>query len=189
MEKKENIILDVMLISPDTIKAMGEIDQNVDDGVIGASIRAAQNIYVQKVIGTNLLNRLQELVYNTIANGGESIKDPKNAYYKALLDRYLRDVIAYKVASEICVRNSLKIKNAGVVQLSDTNVNAVSLADIKYLKETYDTYYNAALNRMVKYLSDNKDAFPELTAECKCGGNRPNFLNNKYGNIGLYLGK
>lgn len=189
MEKKENIILDVMLISPDTIKAMGEIDQNVDDGVIGASIRAAQNIYVQAVIGTNLLNRLQELVYNTIMNGGESIKDPENAYYKALLDRYLRDVIAYKVASEICVRNSLKIKNAGVVQLSDTNVNAVSLADIKYLKETYDTYYNAALNRMIEYLKDNKDAFPELESECKCGGNRPNFLNNKYGNIGLYLGK
>ena len=190
--KKQNIILDVMLISPDTIKAMGEIDQNVDDGVIGASIRAAQNIYVQTVIGTNLLNRLQELVYNAIKGEGESINDPQNAHYKALLDHYLRDVIAYKVASEICVRNSLKIKNAGVVQLSDTNVNAVSLADIKYLKETYDTYYNAALNRMVTYLSDNKDAFPELTAECKCGGNKPSIdgcNKNKYGNIGLYLGK
>ena len=52
--EKQDIILDVMLISPDTIKAMGEIDKNVDDGVIGASIRAAQHIYVQTVIGTNL---------------------------------------------------------------------------------------------------------------------------------------
>ena len=101
--EKQNIILDVMLISPDTIKAMGEIDQNVDDGVIGASIRAAQNIYVQTVIGTNLLNRLQELVYNAITGEGESINDPQNAHYKALLDHYLRDVIAYKVASEIAI--------------------------------------------------------------------------------------
>ena len=84
--EKQNIILDVMLISPDTIKAMGEIDQNVDDGVIGASIRAAQNIYVQTVIGTNLLNRLQELVYNAITGKRENINDPKNAHYKALLD-------------------------------------------------------------------------------------------------------
>lgn len=183
-----NSYLDVMLISPDTIKAMGEIDQNVDDGVIGASIRAAQNIYVQTVIGTNLLNKLQELVLRAINGEGDNIEEPQNEAYKALLDHYLRDVIAYKVASEICVRNSLKIKNAGVVQLADTNVNAVSLSDIKYLKETYDTYYNAALNRMVEFLKDNKEAYPELEYECKCGGNKPNFLNKKYGNTGLYLG-
>lgn len=180
--------MDVMLISPDTIKAMGEIDDNVDDGVIGASIRAAQNIYLQTVIGTNLLNKLQRLVYNTINENPDTIDDDFNAHYKALLDYYLRDVIAYKVASEICVRNSLKIKNAGVVQLSNTNVMAVTLNDIKYLKETYDTYYNSALNRMVDFLIDNINNFPELECECECGGCKPNFLNKRYGNTGLYLG-
>lgn len=178
---------DVMLISPDVIKANGEVDKNVDDTTIAASIRASQNIYLQGVIGTNLYRRLQSLVYNLIKGYGDNINDPENEPYKTLLDHFIRDVMQYKVASEICVRNSLKIKNAGVVQLSDANVNAVSLADIKYLKDNYDTYYNAALNRMVDFLKENRAAFPELDAECGCG-NKPNFLNKKYGNTGLYLG-
>ena len=40
-----------MLISPNTIKAMNLVNLNLDDADFAASIRVAQNIYLQDIIG------------------------------------------------------------------------------------------------------------------------------------------
>lgn len=179
--------LNTMLISPTTIKSTGDLNLNVDDSVMGASIRVAQNVYLQDVIGTTLLHRLQELVYNAIQGNEDNINETENEPYKTLLDDYLKNVLTYKVCSEICVRISLKIRNAGVVQTNDVNINGAVLSDIKYLKNIYETYYCDALNRMTDYLKENKSSFVELE-ECNCGRIKPK-LNVRYANTGLFLGK
>lgn len=173
---------DTMLISPDEVKGMSDINYNVDDTAIGASIRASQNIYLRDIIGDALLDKLQELVYNAISGVNDNIDDERNIAYKTLLDEYVQTVLGYKVASEICVRLSLKIRNMGVVQNSDTNVHASQLADITYMKETYDAYFNDAANRMIKFICSHKDAYPESEFVCDCGN------NPLYGRIGLWLG-
>ena len=178
----------VMLISPDQIKANGDINYNVDDAVIGASIRAAQNISLTDALGTAFVEKLQQLVYNSIRKMENNIDSPENAHYKAFLDDYVKEALGYKVASEICVRISLKIRNMGVVQNSDTNVNAVSLSDIKYLRDTFDGYWDSAVNKMYDYLRKNKDLFEELADGCECGDKIGKKIKNKYGNTGLWLG-
>lgn len=176
----------VMLISPDVIKASGDLNINVDDEVIGASIRASQNIYLRDVIGDKMLDKLQELVYRAIRGEGDNIEEPQNSHYKVFLDEYMKEALTYKVLSEICVRIALKIRNAGVVQLSDTNVNPVTLSDIKYLRGQYETYYCDKLNRLTAFLRDNKKAFPEMDS---VGCDDTPKSNAKYGNTGLWLGK
>lgn len=171
----------VMLISPDTVKANGDINYNLDDNTIGASIRAVQFVYLQDVIGIDLVQKLQVLVYNKIKGFEDNIDDAENSHYKTLLEDFVKDAMTYKVCSEICVRNALKIRNAGVVQTNDTNVVNVSLKDVKYLTQTYDTYWNSAVNRMVEFLNNNKQSFPEYKV---CGSE----LGDKYGRIGLWLG-
>lgn len=173
----------VMLVSPDTIKAFGDLNYNVDDSIIGASIRAVQNIYLKDVLGDKLVQKLQSLVYGRIKGLEDTIDSPSNSQYKVLLDDYIVDVMAYKVASEMCLRMALKMRNAGVIQTNDTNITNVSIKDVKYLADSYDTYYNSAINNMVKFLKENNEAFPELDAEC-C----TKYLG-KYGNSGgLWLG-
>lgn len=173
----------VMLIAPDEVKAQSDLNYNVDDTVIGASIRVSQNVYLRDIIGTDLLEKEQELVWNAITGSGSSIDDEENLAYKTLLDDYITPALAYKVASEICTRISLKIRNMGVVKNSDTNVNSVELSDIIYLKDTYDTYFNDVLNRMAEFICSNRDAFPENNFNCGCGD------TPKYGRTGLWLGK
>lgn len=173
----------IMLISPDDVKAQGELNYNVDDTAIGASIRVSQNVYLRDVIGDDLLGKLQELVWNSIQGADDNINSDENIAYKTLLDDYIQPVLAYKVSSEICVRITLKIRNMGVVKNSDTNVNQVSLQDIIYLKQTNDTLFNDALNRMVKFICDNNEAFPESEFVCGCG------KHPLFGNTGLWLGK
>lgn len=187
--------ISVMLISPDVVKRTGELNYNVDDTVIGSAIRSAQNIYLKDVIGTALLERIQELVWNSIqesdimpTSNGNSIDDPENEMYKVLLDEYIENVLVYKCLVEITTRISFKIRNVGVSQNSEENINASSLSDIKYIKNGYETLFCDALNRMMDFLENNKAAFPEIDSKCACSKTKPR-LNERYANTGLYLGK
>ena len=176
-------IKDIMLISPEEVKAQSDINYNVDDTMIGASIRVSQNVYLRDVIGTELLEKIQQLIANAIEDNGDMKIDDEGAIaYKTLLDDYITPVLTYKVASEICARISKRIRNAGVVSNSDTNMNAASLQDIVYMKDTYDTYYNDALNRMVEFICKNEEAYPESNFVCGCG------KSPKYARTGLWLG-
>lgn len=172
----------VMLVSPDEVKAQSDVNYNVDDTAIGASIRVAQNIYLRDIIGTDFLEKLQELVWNEISGAEDKISDEANVAYKTLLDDYIGDVIIYKVAYELCSRLTYKLRNIALVQNSDTNANASQLADVIYMKEVYDTYFNDATNRMVEFICKNKDAYPEAEFACGCG------KNPLYGRTGLWLG-
>lgn len=160
----------IMFISPEKIKAEGDLDYNVNDKVIGASIRACQTIYIREALG-DVYDELLSLVEAKVNGEEPNIDSEDKADYKELLNEYVVPALKYKVLSELCVRISLKIRNMGVVQNSDTNVNAVSLSDIKYLKDSFDTYYADALNRMLRYM------------EKKFGARA-----KKYGNTGLWLG-
>ena len=171
---------DIMLISPEEVKAQSDLSYNVDDRVIGASIRAAQNIWLRDVIGTEFLEKLQELVMNSIEEIHPDIDD--EVAYKTLLDEYITPLLAYKVAAEICDRITLKIRNMGVIQNSDINVNAVSLDDVVYLQAKYEVYYNDACNRLAEFVCQHSDAYPESNFICGCG------KSPRYGRTGLWLG-
>lgn len=166
----------VLLVSPSEIKASGELNLNVDDSVISAAIQTAQNVYLQDVIGTDFLNVLTDKVYEHIAYDRDIEEE-----YVVLLEKYIYPVLLYKTVSEVMLRISLKIRNIGVSQNNDTNINGVSLSDIKYLRDNYETYYDHSVDRLVEYLGNNRETFG--LEGCSC-------LNvKKYGNLGLWLGR
>ena len=174
----------VMLISPGKIKAYGVVNLNVSESEMGNAIRISQNIYLTDVIGTDLVEHLQQLVYNKLNGSGSSIDDQENEQYKVLLDEYITPVLVYRSAVELCTLLTLKIRNMGVIKNSDTNVQATTTADVEYMGEYYDTFFNNGLNRLMDFLCENKKAFIEVPDEfCSCTS-KP-----KYARTGLYLGK
>ena len=175
--------MNTMLVSPKMVKQSGELNLNCDDAQIGASIRTAQNVYLVDALGKALVEHLQELVYNKIKGYSNSIDDEENIAYRTLLDDYVVDCLVYKTVIDLAIRSSLKVRNMGVVQNSDTNVQASSLDDIKYLQNYLETMYNHSLNRMTEFLCENKEAIPESDVDCGCKGKK------KYANINLWLGK
>lgn len=173
----------VMLISPNKVKNYGQINLNVDDSRIGAAIRISQDVHLRDVIGSDLIEHMQELVYNKIHNSGSTIDDTENEQYKVLLDEYVTPALVYRTAVELCTIMTLKIRNMGVVKNNDSNVQATDASDVKYMSEYYDAYYNDALNRMMDFLCENKAAFAELPdGFCTCS-RKP-----KYARTGLFLG-
>lgn len=174
---------DTMLISPKTVKESGQLNVDVDDNFIAASIRTAQNIYLSDVIGKELVEKLQVLVYNKIMDVDDTkINDEENIAYATLLYDYLTDVLVWKSVIDLCMRTSFKIRNIGVVQNSDTNANTVDMEDIKFYQNYLETMYNHCLNRVAEFLCENKEAIPESTMDCDCKPER------KYANVNLFLG-
>ena len=171
-----------MLISPNKVKNYGTINLNVSDSEIGNAIRISQNVHLIDILGSDLVERLQELTYNKIKGSGETIDDKEQ--YKVLLDEYVTPVLVYRTAVELSTVLSLKIRNMGVVKNNDTNVQATTAEDVKYLREYYETFFYDSVNKMMDFLCQNKAAFVELPdGFCTCK-RKP-----RYARTGLWLGK
>ena len=172
-----------MLVSPTTVKGYGNINLNVNDSDIGAAIRTAQNVYLKDSLGHEIVEHVQELVYNKIVGSGSSIDDEVNVPYKVLLEEYLQPALVYRTAMELCTVETWKIRNMGVVKNTDTNVKDSSSPDVKYLQDYYGVLYNDALNRCEDYLCKNKGAFVEIgPGYCSCRSKK------RFAQTGLYLG-
>lgn len=161
----------IRLISTDDIKTNTLINYNVDDNVIGQSIKTCQEIYLRDIIGNKLLSKIKELVYNETVSGTE-INEP----YLMLVDKYIFEYLSQKVQSEICVAISFKIRNIGVSSDSDTNIQTLQIEGIEKLRDYYETFAVDAQNRLVEFLQEND--IPEVD-KCKL---------HKTANIGIYLG-
>lgn len=176
--------LNVMLISPNEVKGSNYINNNLDDDLLGSTIRNAQSVYLREVIGKALLERLQSLVYGKITESGASIDDEEFAIYKELLDIYVSPYLAAKTQALLTVPVSFKLRNMGVVQDSDTNVASVGMSTVKEMNRWLETEVAHCATDISMFLCQHKSEFEELN--CKCGGKNPP-LGAKYVNIGLNL--
>ena len=172
----------IMLISPNAVKARGDIDLNYDDQFLGSAIRTAQEVFLTDFIGKECVDALTDLVGRKINGQEDNIDSENRVAYKALLEDYLTPLLTYQVLLGTALRTSLKIRNLGVVRNSDTNSQYANLDDVKYLIDEYRTGVNAWQNRTVDFICANKGAIPECKIDCGCGP------KTKYANTGLWLG-
>lgn len=173
---------DILLVSPDYVKSTAEINYNSDDSVVGGAIRSAHR-FLRDIIGTALLERLQELVKAKIeGSAGTTIDSEEAAAYKALLNEYVQPYLAEKTAMILCSRQSYKLRNFGLTKNASMNINPADLSEILWVKEEKDVLANDAANRMMEFICANKDAYPEADAKCGCG------KSPRYAATNLWLG-
>lgn len=178
-----------LLISARELKnANTLISTNVDDNYLGSTIITCQEVYLEEITGTALYRRLQELVYNQIIGADDKLNDDSNKEYKLLLEDLVKPYLKSRCVVDVLYPITYKIRNAGVVKSSDTNIQPADLGDIKYLEKQYLTYTAEYEQRLSKYLKDNKDSFKELSADIPSYFDEPK-LGKEYANeTGLYLG-
>lgn len=177
-----------MLISVNEIKSNTLISQNVDDSYISTTIMTAQEIYLSKMIGTALYHSLQTLVYNQIKNTTPSIYDDEHKLYNELLQELVKPLLKYRVSVDLLYNISFKIRNAGVVRNSDTNVSYAALDEIKYLEKQFLSYYDSYCDKISRYLTANRISFPELLEQTPCYYDQA-MLDKDFANSGgLFLG-
>lgn len=151
------------MINEAEIKQNSVVGDNLDAKYIAPSIVAVQDVYLEPIIGSRLIQRLGEMVT-------DGTIDDAPAIYKTLLDEYIQPYLLNKVISEICVQIFAKIRNSGVVKFTDTQQNNIDLADNNYIRKHYEDLALVYGERLVDYLNKNRQSIPEYNAVCPAGG-------------------
>lgn len=154
-----------LLINETDIKGFSVVGNNLDSKYIAPSIIAVQDVYLEPMIGSRLIQKLGELIENG------DIELPDFAIYKELLDTYIQPYLLNKTISEIQIQIFSKIRNAGVVQYTDTNQTTLQIQDLNYMRKHYDDIALVYSDRMTDFLKKNRNAIPEYQpCACSNGG-------------------
>ena len=146
---------DILFTSPEFIRSVTIVSDNLQDKYILSSIREAQDIDFQQVVGSRLYKKLKALVED------ESITFEGMAYYRELLDK-AQYFIAYQTLANLTVNSTFKINNVGVNTISDENVQTPSLSDTFKLSKFYTDKADHYKMMLQKWLLKYKNKFPEL---------------------------
>lgn len=145
----------IQLISETTLKAYSLINDNVDAAFIAPAIQKAQDMGLQPLIGSNLLDKICKLIANN------TIGTKQNEAYKRLLDEYITPYLCQKVMADIQIPLFAKIRNAGIVQSQDQQTTQLSKSDVEYIRKEYEYAADFYGSRMTDFLCANATLYPE----------------------------
>lgn len=152
----------VFLLSEETIKSNSVVNNNVDSMYLLPAIDDAQTIGLQPIIGTQLFNKLRDLVADN------EISLPENKDYKDLLDEYITPYLINKVTADIQLPLAYKLRNQGVIQNVNENTTISYLKDTQYLIEHYENKAKFYANRLSDFLMANSSKYPEYNSVESC---------------------
>lgn len=143
----------IFLISEDYIKSNSNLDNNMSGKYLQTAIKLSQDIELQSVIGTKLLEKIQQLVIDGF---------PENSRYKELLDDYIQPFLLYNVLSEVTIQISFKLSNFGVVRTDDEKDLATDLNNVNLIKKYYRNKADFFKKRLQDWIITHYNDFPEL---------------------------
>ena len=168
------MIKNILLTSEDYIKTNSNLSDNCFGKLLLPAIRDVQDIYLQTILGSNLYNTLLHMVSaGTIAD-----------QYKELMD-HIQQYMLYMVLSDIVDYLDVKLANLGTYRNSDQYVENIDDKERQRLKQNYEYKAQFYGDRLVEFLLNNKEQFPELD-ECDCNTLKSHLV--KQADTGLWLG-
>lgn len=147
---------DVLLISESYIKSVTNISDNIAGDYLLPSIKLAQDIDLEYTIGSQLLEKIQELIYNN------DISNQENEMYKLLLDKYIQPYLAYATIQHLAPTVSYKLVNQGVVRTDDEKSYNITSNEVDKVIDFYSHISNTFKKRLQLFLIANYNNFPEL---------------------------
>ena len=100
---------DTLLLSWTKLKQYSDINDSVDPELLKNNIRTAQDIELQRIIGTVLYDKVLTLV------SSNEIDDAANAVYKTLLDDYIQNMLLYAAYYETLESIFIRPRNNGLL--------------------------------------------------------------------------
>ena len=147
-----------LLISEVKVREYTDINESLDDALIKNGIREAQDISLQRVVGTLLYNAL----LNKVADG--SINDASNSDYKTLLDDYVQDMLLYSSYYNILESTFIRTRNNGLLTpQGGENSAAVDRQVFEMKRTSVQSKFEYYSDRLSRYIVEKQSDFPELS--------------------------
>ena len=145
----------VLFISEEKLKDSTAINLNVDPNLLLPYVRQAQKLYVEPKLGTQLTEKLKELI--TLG----TIGDVGNEAYKTLLDDYIGDMLPNWAFYHAVPFLRFKIENGNIYSKTSETGNALSTEESQSLREEVSNTAQYYTERLIDYICNNTSSFPE----------------------------
>lgn len=142
----------VLLINRDDVMQLTSMSGNVDETKLLPQIKTAQDIHLQTAIGTNLMQKCQEIVV-----AGTPYDEP----YNTLINSYIKPALVFWTMWDFLPFLQYTIANGGLYKHTSQNSESVSIEDMDVLTQKFKdkaTFYN---ERLTEYLCNYSSQFPE----------------------------
>ena len=147
----------VLFISEDKLKDSTAINLNVSTTLLLPYVRQAQKLYVETKLGTDLNNKLKDLIVaGTVGAVG-------NEAYKTLLDDYIGDMLPNWALYNCIPYLRFKVENGNIYSKTSETGNALSTEEAQHLREEVRNTAEYYTERMIDYICNNSTLFPEYS--------------------------
>ncbi len=159
------------LISEAKLREYTDIDNNVDTALIKNGIREAQDIELQRLLGTLLYDKLLSDVDSDALTGN----------YKTLVDDYAQDFLIYAAYYYILDSIYLRSRNNGLLTPNGgENSDSVDRTLYNVKRQSVKNKMEYYAEGLKDYLIEEEALFPELTQNTKLYQNSPDYTD-QYG--------
>ena len=145
----------VLFISEDKLKDSTAINLNVDVNLLLPYVRQAQKLYVETKLGTDLNNKLKDLIV------AGTLSLPANAAYKTLIDDYIGDMLPNWAFYHAIPFLRFKIENGNIYSKTSETGNSLSTDEAQHLREEVRNTAEYYTERLIDYICNNNTLFPE----------------------------
>lgn len=145
---------EALLITRNDLVKFTAINGNVDVDKFIQFIKIAQDVHIQGILGTDLLNKIKaDIVASTLANP-----------YLSLLTDYVKPMLIHYAMVEYLPFAAYTIANKGVYKHESENATSVDKNEVDFLVEKERQIAHHYTERFVSYMSFNNDLFPEYNS-------------------------
>jgi len=144
----------VLLVNAEYVKKYTHLNDSVDQNLINPSVYAAQDMYVENIIGTDLMVKIKA---DTAANN-------ITGNYETLRDKYIRPALAWWVMVDLLPHLAYKMDNGNLVQRTSEDTTPIDDARMKDLKDQAINKARHYTQRLSDYLCAKSSLFPEFSS-------------------------
>lgn len=169
----------VYFINAEYIWAKGGIDSNVDEQLFKSYIEVAQTVYIRNLLGKDLYDKCQDLVYDKVENGVAL-----TGIYRELIEDYLVDTHYWYFMSIIPTYLNNKFTNQNVAKRSTETSQASDDTEVASIRREMKMWADRYSQILYEWLCENEESIPEFTSNNN--KNDAPISNRSYN--GIYLG-
>jgi hypothetical protein len=143
-----------LLITTDDMLRYSNLSGNVDTDKFIQYIGIAQDIHIQRLLGTDLLEKIQADIIASSLSGN----------YLTLVTNWVKPALIHWALVEFLPMAGITVGNGGIYRHEPENASALTKEDVDSLvnqEKDFAVYYS---NRLVDYLCNNSSLFPEYTS-------------------------
>ena len=148
---------EVLLINRADVMRLTGLNGNIDEDKILPHISTAQDIHLQPIIGTKLMDKVKELIE------AGTLDDPGNEAYATLEYTYITPTLVFQVMWDFMPFQQYMIANGGIFQHNAETSATPTKDEVDALIQRFKDKAEFYADRLRDYLCDNTSSFAELS--------------------------